>query len=75
MPCNRTQVKFNRIQEVLNEDQRSQKWLSGQLNVSVVTVSNWHRNQKEPSIQSLFRISDVLQCEPKELINYGRKGN
>lgn len=58
-------MKFSRIQEVLNEEKRSQKWMSDELNVSVVTISNWCRNQKQPSLQSLFRISDVLQCEPK----------
>jgi len=68
-------MKYNRIKEVLEDTQRSQKWLADQLDVSVVTVSNWCRNQKQPSLESIYRISDVLKCKPNELIHNERKGN
>ena len=60
-------MKYNRIKDVSEDTKRSQKWLADQLDVSVVTVSNWYRNQKQPSLESIFRISDVLQCKPSEL--------
>lgn len=68
-------MKYNRIKEVLEDSQRSQKWLSDKLNVSVVTVSNWCRNQKQPSLETIYRIADVMQCKPTELINNERKDN
>lgn len=68
-------MKYNRIKDVLEDTQRSQKWLADQLDVSIVTVSNWCRNQKQPSLESINRISDVLQCKPNELIHNERKGN
>ena len=68
-------MKYNRIKDVSEDTKRSQKWLADQLDVSVVTVSNWYRNQKQPSLESIFRISDVLQCKPSELIHNERKGN
>ena len=68
-------MKYNRIKEILEDSHKSQKWLSNKLNVSVVTVSNWCRNQKQPSLESIFRISDALQCKPTELIHNERKGN
>jgi len=66
-------MKYNRIKEVLEDYQRSQKWLSDKLNVSVVSVSNWCQNHKQPSLETIFRISDILKCKPTDLINYGRK--
>ena len=68
-------MKYNKIIEGLEDSQRSQKWLADQLDVSVVTVSNWCRNQKQPSLESIYRISDVLQCKPIELIHNERKSN
>lgn len=68
-------MKYNRIKEILEDSHKSQNWLSNKLNVSVVTVSNWCRNQKQPSLEFIFRISDALQCNPTELIHNERKGN
>jgi len=68
-------MKYNRIKEVLEDSQLSQKWLSDKLNVSTVTVSNWCRNQKQPSLESIHRIADVMKCKPTELIHNERKGN
>lgn len=68
-------MKYNRIKEVLENSQRFQKWLSDELNVSVISVSNWCQNHKQTSLKSLYRITRVLQCEPTELIQNERKGN
>lgn len=67
-------MKYNRIKEVLEDSQRSQKWLSDKLNISVVSVSNWCQNHKQPSLETIYRIADVMQCKPTELIHNERKG-
>lgn len=61
-------MKYNRIKEVLEDSQRSQKWLSDQLDISVVSVSNWCQNRKQPSLKTIHQISEILNCNPSELI-------
>ena len=62
-------MKYNRIKEELEQTHKSQKWLSDQLDISVVSVSNWCQNHKQPSIKTLFEISKILKTTPDKLIN------
>ena len=62
-------MKYNRIKEELEQTHKSQKWLSDQLDISVVSVSNWYQNHKQPSIKTLFEISKILKTTPDKLIN------
>jgi len=62
-------MKYNRIKEVLEKSQKSQRWLAKELGVSEVSVSNWVQNKKFLSMSNLFKISEILGCNPSELIN------
>lgn len=62
-------MKYNRIKEILEDSHKSQKWLSGQLDVSVVSVSNWCQNHKQPSLKTIHQIAKILNCNPSELIH------
>ena len=62
-------MKYNRIKEVLEGSQRSQKWLSDKLNISVVSVSNWCQNHKQPSLKTIHQIAEILDCNPSDLIH------
>lgn len=59
----------NRLKIVLAEKNITNKWLAGQLNKSVITISRWSRNKSQPSLEQLREIAKVLNISPKDLIN------
>lgn len=63
------QVKdLNRLKLVLVEKKRTGLWLSEQLGVSNTTVSKWCRNVTQPSLPTLDRIAELLDCDTRDLI-------
>ncbi len=61
--------KINRIKVVLVEQGRTGKWLAGQLGKNEATVSRWCSNTSQPSLEMLVLIANVLEVNPKDLIN------
>ena len=59
----------NRLKIVLAEKNITNKWLAGQLNKSVITISLWSQNKSQPSLEQLREIAKVLNISPKDLIN------
>lgn len=59
----------NRLKIVLVEKNITNKWLAGQLNKSVITISRWSQNKSQPSLEQLREIAKVLNISPKDLIN------
>ncbi|OYP69417.1 transcriptional regulator [Prevotella sp. P2-180] len=53
----RSERPLNRIKVVLVENQKTSKWLAGQLGVSAVTVSKWCTNMHQPSLPQLTEIA------------------
>lgn len=66
-----TGPKYNRIQEVLDAQGRSQDWLAGQIGRSRKMVNEYCRNVRQPSLELLFVIAHVLGVTPQELIGDG----
>ena len=66
MPTNR---KYNRIRVVLADREKTIKWLAGQLDKKPNTVSRWCRNEMQPSIETFYRIAEILKVEIHELFN------
>lgn len=60
---------INRLKIVLAEKNITNKWLAGQLNKSVITISRWSQNKSQPSLEQLREIAKVLNISPKDLIN------
>ena len=60
---------INRLKLVLVEKKRTAKWLSGELEISPVTLSKWCSNTTQPSLQTLDKIADVLEIDTRELLN------
>ena len=58
----------NRIKIVLFEKNRTSKWLSEQMGVTPSTVSKWCTNVSQPDLNSMLKISDLLQVDIRELI-------
>ena len=59
----------NRIKVVLVEKKRTNKWLSEQMEVSPSTVSKWCTNSSQPDIETLAKISKLLDVSVEELFN------
>ena len=60
---------LNRIKVVLVEKKRTSKWLSEQLGINPSTVSKWCTNTSQPDIETLIKISKLLEVEMEELLN------
>jgi len=59
---------MNRIKEVLKEKGISQTWLADKMGKSYNTINEYARNKRQPSIEVLFKIAEILDMEAKELI-------
>ena len=66
MPVQKT--RFNRIKIVLLENEKTNLWLSEKLGVSKTTVSKWCTNDNQPTVETLFKIADVLEVGVCELL-------
>ena len=60
--------KLNRIKVALKECKTTGVWLSEQLGNDPSTVSRWCNNHQQPSIETLERISELLDVNMQELL-------
>ncbi|MDX9892686.1 MAG: helix-turn-helix transcriptional regulator [Bacteroidales bacterium] len=59
---------MNRIKDVLEEKGIKQRWLAEQLGKSYTIVNSYVQNKRQPSLESFYKISEILDVEVKELI-------
>jgi len=59
----------NRLKLVLVEQKKTSKWLSEELGVSPSTVSKWCTNSSQPDMETLARISKLLNVSIEDLYN------
>ena len=59
---------MNRIKEVLEEKGIKQIWLAEQLGKSYNMVNSYVQNRRQPSIECLFEIAEILKVNAKELL-------
>ena len=60
--------KINRIKIELVENGKTGKWLAKQVGKNEATVSRWCSNKMQPSLDTLVRISELLDIDVKDLI-------
>ena len=60
--------KINRIKIALVENGKTGKWLAKQVGKNEATVSRWCSNKMQPSLDTLVRISELLDIDVKDLI-------
>ena len=60
---------INRLKVVLVEKNVSSKWLAEKLNKNEATVSRWCTNDVQPSLTTLFNISEILEVKMTDLLN------
>lgn len=59
---------MNRIKEVLEEKGIKQTWLAEKLGKSFSIVNAYVCNCRQPSLETLFRIAEILNVDVKEFI-------
>lgn len=59
---------LNRLKAVLADAGKTNKWLAEQLGKDPVTISKWCTNTTQPDLQTLSRISDLLNIDIRELL-------
>ncbi len=68
-------MKMNRIKEALQEKGLTQVWLAEQLGKSFKMVNAYACNRKQPSLEVLNQIAEILQVSVKDLIVDNKKEN
>ena len=61
---------LNKLKIVLEKKKRTNKWLAEQLGVNQTTVSKWCTNTTQPDLQTLKRITELLEVNIQDLINF-----
>lgn len=64
---------MNRIKEILEEKGIKQTWLSEKLNKSYNMINSYVQNRRQPSIEDLYKISEILNVDVKELLICNKK--
>ena len=64
---------LNRLKVILAEKKKTNKWLAEQLGCAQTTVSKWCTNSSQPSLETIERISNLLDIDYTELIRIDRK--
>jgi len=63
---------MNRIKEVLEEKGIKQIWLSEKLGKSYNMVNSYAQNRRQPSIEDLYKIAEILSVDVKNLLTSKR---
>lgn len=64
---------MNRIKEILEEKGIKQIWLAEQLGKSYNMVNAYAQNRRQPSLEILNNIANILNIDVKELIVSNKK--
>lgn len=59
---------MNCIKDVLEKQGRSQRWLADQLGKSYNMVNAYAQNRKQPRIEILFEVAELLSVDVKDLL-------
>jgi transcriptional regulator with XRE-family HTH domain len=60
---------MNRIGEHLKLKGQKQKWLASQLGMTTVMISLYVQNKRQPKLETLLKISKILNIEVTQLID------
>ena len=59
---------MNRIKEVLEDKGIKQIWLAEKLGKSYNMVNSYVQNRRQPSLECLYQIAEILKISVKDLI-------
>ena len=61
--------EINRIRVVLAEQKIKNKWLANKMGKNPSTISLWCNNERQPSLETLIEIAQILDIDARQLIN------
>ena len=64
---------MNRIKEVLAQKGIKQTWLANQLGKSFNMVNSYAQNRRQPPIEVLYRIAELLDVDVRDLLIENQK--
>ncbi len=67
-------MELNRIKDVLEEKGIKQTWLAEKLGKSFSMINAYACNRRQPSLELLFEIAELLHVDPRELITTFHNG-
>lgn len=59
---------MNRIKEVLDDKGIKQTWLADKLGKSYNMVNSYVQNRRQPSLDDLYKIAEILKVDAKDLL-------
>jgi putative transcriptional regulator len=59
---------MNQIKIVLEEKRVKQTWLAEKLEKSYNMVNGYVQNRRQPSLEDLYRIAEILNVDAKDLL-------
>ena len=65
------ETTINRIEERLRAKKMTQKQFAEELGVSEVTVSRWLGGERNPTMETMERMAEVLETTPAYLLSKG----
>ena len=65
---------MNRIKAVLEQKGIKQIWLAKQMGKSYNMVHSYAQNKRQPSIDDLYKIAEILNVDIKELLVSNKPG-
>lgn len=60
---------MNRIKEIIDKKGIKQIWLAEQLGKSYNMINSYVQNRRQPSLEDLFRIANILKIDVRELLD------
>ncbi|MCT4637217.1 MAG: helix-turn-helix transcriptional regulator [Bacteroidales bacterium] len=64
---------MNRIKEILEEKGIKQIWLADKLGKSYNMVNSYVQNRRQPSIEDLYKIAEILSVDVTLLLKNTKK--
>lgn len=65
-------MKLNNIKPILKSTGRKQTFLADKMNMSYQQINEWCNNKRQPSLENLYNIADILEVEVKDLLITGK---
>jgi len=66
---------MNKIKEVIESKGIKQIWLANQLGKSYNMINSYVQNRRQPSIEDLYKIADILDVDISELLKSNKLQN
>lgn len=64
---------MNRIKNILELKGIKQVWLAKQLGKSYNMINSYVQNRRQPSLEDLFKIADILEVDVKDLLDSNKR--